>query len=551
MSLSLIEQLVPHNRASGRLPLLPWIKRAEIMLRGTTPYSFKGHEYLRQIIEDAHPDQTFEKGAQVGISTAVLIKALYVAEHLGKKALYFFQNDQAVQDFSNERAQPMIESSRYLRARIGSTCNVGLKQIGSGAVFFRGMVNKGKVKSTDGDFIILDELDEARQENKEFALDRIMHSDLQWVHALSQPSEPGFGIDAEFADTDQHYWHLICPSCGHDNCMELNFPDNFLEIPKEKARLFPERATHYRGCVKCKARLQPSQGIWVPHQPSRYRRGYHLSQLYTQVQPPGYPNYATKIMKEYYEAKRAQSKLARFTISIIGFPFAGGNARVHDLLLDAMEAVLQSYGFSYAEPGCFMGVDQGDTLTIIVGMMSGPTFAVVYGEETEDWGRLDFFMQQFGVECCVIDAMPNKHSAKSFATRHPGRVWIQYFGSRDLKKSQELHEGNLLVDVISVDRTETLDGTIDKMEGGLIALPSRAKCEGKALASMEDIRRHLKQLISRQEQMPSGLLKRVYLSGPNVQNHYGMALNNACLAAFELGIAPSPMVLPVFGMGYA
>lgn len=555
-----LQDLLPsaaHLPQHKRMSLPEWIQRAQIHLRGR-PYTTVGHEYLQKIIEDDHPDQTYEKGAQVGISTTVLIRSIYVAEHWGMKAIYFFQDDGAVSDFSNDRCATMIEESPYLKSRTRGTMNVGLKHIGPGSLFFRGLFTRGKAKSVDGDFVILDELDEANQDNKQFAMDRIMHSNLQWVCQLSQPSEPGFGIDAEFATTDQHFWHIICPACGHYNNLEENFLDpdktNFRPVPTSKRRgaSFPEGATHYRGCSKCEARLDMSKGEWVARQPNRHRRGYHLSQLYTQVNPPSYPNYASKIMAEYEFMRQSQSRLCRFVISVIGFPFAGGNVRITDDLLNDIE---MEYAFSNEEAGAYMGVDQGDTLTIILGIMSKGRFMTVWGEETDKWGRLDELMDRFGVALCVIDAQPNKNSSKAFALRHRGRVRIQYFGSKELKETKERHEGKYDVDAIVVDRTESIDQMIDRMEMGRICLPSRAKMEGERLSRLEDIRRHLKQMIARTEADANGVPRKRYLRGANIENHYGMAMNNATLAAFDLGVTQGPMVMPVFahmsGIGHA
>lgn len=120
----LLNELVPSSARSKKLTLLEWIGKARITLRGQ-PYSFDRHEYLLQIVQDPSPDQTFLKGAQVGISTVVLLKALYVADELDKKAIYFFQDDAAVSDFSNDRCDPIVQSSTYLSSKIRSTYNVG------------------------------------------------------------------------------------------------------------------------------------------------------------------------------------------------------------------------------------------------------------------------------------------------------------------------------------------------------------------------------------------------------------------------------------------
>ena len=194
-----------------------------------------------------------------------------------------------------------------------------------------------------------------------------------------------------------------------------------------------------------------------------------------------------------------------------------------------------------------MGVDQGDTLTITIGLASLDRLFVVHLEETEMWDRLDFLMDQFGIRYCVIDALPNKHSAKSFAAKYPGRVAIQYFQGKEYKTNFELFENKINVQTVQVDRTTSIDSMIDRFEQGKIVIPNRRKVEGKALQSLEDFRRHCKNLVAKIEETPLGTLKKTYLSG-RVENHYGMSLNSCVISAFELGMGNSgPMVMPVFG----
>jgi hypothetical protein len=521
------------ERAVGpTLTFREWIDRAAITLRGR-PYSFEGHEYLEAIVDDDHPDQTFEKGAQVGISTVALLKGLYVADHLGGKCVYYFQDDGAVSDFSSDRAAPVIRESDYLGERVRDTDRVGLKQIGAGSLYFRGLFTKGKAKSVDADFVILDELDEAKQEHKEFALDRLMHSDLQWVFALSQPSFPGYGIDAEFQDTDRRYWFLRCPACGARQCLELDWPAQFIELTPRERKSRPDGTTHYRGCKKCAARLDMAAGEWVAESPSRNRRGYHLSQLFSQIRPANYPNLATKLMAEFDAARRSQLKMGRFMISVVGFPYAGANARITDELLDACEG---TGGFLREASWSFMGVDQGDMLAISIWVRQAAGLVCAWIEETEDWARLDALMVRYGTAMCVIDAMPNKDSAKEFACRHRGRVHIQYFGGKELRTGGELHRGKTSVPVVTVDRTDTLDATVDGLEAGMFTLPDKSALSGRDLAAYLRFRSHLKMLIARIEETKTGRQQRVYLR--NVQNHHGMALNSARIAAFELGVKP-------------
>lgn len=536
-----VERYLP---SGARVSLREWIARSNISLRGKS-YSTDKHQYLEKIIDDTHVYQVFRKGAQVGISTTVLLKSMWIADCLGRKCVYYFQNDKAVEDFSNDYCMPLLESSPYLNSRLRTTNNMGLKQIGPGTLYLRGLgfsKAKGRVKSIDADCIVLDELDEARPESVAFAADRLMASDLQWVIALSQPSLPGFGIDKEFQVTDQHFWHCKCEKCGHWTCLDLTFPECMKPIPSNLERSFPDGATHYRGCMRCGAHLNMANGDWVAKHPMRPRRGYHLSQLFSQIKPQAFPNKATKIMADYDSAKNSQLEMIRFSISILGWPHAGGNAKVTDELLNWCEG---EHGFSLSDTDTFMGIDQGDTLTIVIGMLSGNRFHIVWLEETEDWNRLDYLMNQFGVRGAVIDALPNKHSAKQFCSRWPNRAWIQYLQTKELRIGDELFENRVSIPTVNTDRTASLDSMIDRMERGEIILPNRRVLEGHHLAAMEEFRRHCKNLIAKIEETNTGQMRKRYVSG--VDNHYGFALNSALIGAYELKIGASgPMVIPVF-----
>lgn len=538
------KNLLPNEKflpTSSRLTLEAWIKRANITLRNKR-YSLRRHEYLEQVLRDESPFIVFRKAAQVGISTLMLIKSIWVAEHLGGKVVYYFPNDQSCQDFSSDRLAPMIETSSYLVSRVRATDRVGLKQIGPGSIYVRGLQTKAKAKSIDCDMVVLDELDEAPEELIEFALDRLRHSELGWAVMLSQPSMPGWGIDRRFNLSDQKHWHIICDSCGHRNCLELEFPANFIPIPQNQKRKHPEGATHYRGCSKCQAKLNMAHGEWIALKPGQFISGYHISQLYSQIQVPGFPNVASRIMYEYENKKASSLGLENFNISMLGFPYSSNSVRITDETLDGIEG---DYGVTLTGNGCYMGVDQGDELCVVVGMMSGNVFKVIYLERTEKWGRLETLMDQFGVAYCLIDAMPNKHSAKQFAAKFPNRVSIQYFQNTSFRRGEETLEGRVTIPTVCIDRTESLDQMIDEMEMLRIIVPSRHFSDERWMRELEVFRRHLKQLVTTIEYNSKGAPVRSYLSG-KIENHYGMALNSAYLAA-KVGVFQSPiMVKPIF-----
>ncbi len=97
---------------------------------------------------------------------------------------------------------------------------------------------------------------------------------------------------------------------------------------------------------------------------------------------------------------------------------------------------------------------------------------------------------------------------------------------------------------MTVERTQSLDSTVDFIDTRRLILPDRNRLSGKDQKNYERYRSHLCNLKSKLEDTPKGR-RVVYLR--NIGNHQGMSLNTARIAAFELGVkAPSTGTLPIF-----
>ena len=514
-----------------RLGLLDWIADRKIMLRTSTriiPFSLDRHEYLREIYEH-HPHEVYEKAAQVCISVYHVLKALWLCDQYTLKALYYFPTDDDVRDFGDDRLDPIIKKTEYLRERVveakeeGGVYNKGLKHVGESSIYMRGMFTRAAVKSIDGDYLVLDELDECDQTNREFAFDRIMHSELQWASELSQPSLPDFGIDQSFAESDQRYWLLKCPACGHYNCLEEDFPQNFMRV--SRAETVQTGQKYYRGCLKCNAPLDMAAGEWVPRQDGRDKRGYHLAQLYTQIKPAHAADPADQIMAEFHRARKSPQK-ERFMISRVGNPYGGERQPVTETVLNACEARYAMGPLAGIPTG--IGIDVGDTKHLVVRGKSPETGRprILWAESFEDWERAATIIKLFGESPFIIDALPYKDSAKKLVQAFPGKGRIQYFKETEKETTEGEYEKE--IDVLHVDRTESLDNTTGEFADRLIEIPSLKFHEGEQLKALEELRAHLKHLVADMVEDTKGIKRRVYKA--NVANHYGMAANSARLA---------------------
>ena len=527
-------------RPKDKIALKEWTSKVDYTIDGN-PCDLSRIPYVRGIYDDDCTTYVFRKGSQVAVTSWALAKALHGADELGMRWIYFLPTDTEMDDFVADRVKGVFDASEWLRGRLGNTDNIGLKKVGGGLVYFRGLWTKRRAKSVPADGLIFDEVDEINPENIAFGEDRVLASKWQVKIYLSVPSFSNYGIDKLFQDTDRRFLLIKCAKCGEWANIDEEFPNNFLEIPQTQKKTFPDGAKYYRGCRQCGARLAMDSGEWVAQRPGERRHGYHVSRLYTLSSPPDYANPATFIMHEYQKSLSSQYERGRFVIAFQGMPFDGEGARINDELLESLE---EDQGFLYAGQGCFMGVDQGDNLDISIYTRIGDRLALIYCEHTQEWGRLDMLMERYNVVMAGVDGNPNRNNAKRFAAKWKKRAFIQDFTGDELKDKLALFEGKDSCRWVTVERTQSLDSTVDFIDGRRLILPDRTRLSGKDQAAYERYRSHLCNLKSKLEDTPKGR-RVVYLR--NIANHQGMALNTARIAAFELGVkAPTTGTMPIF-----
>jgi hypothetical protein len=427
-------------------------------------FSFKGHNYLIDIYNDPHKYMVIEKSAQMGASVYAMAKSFFVCDKLGKNVIYFFPTDSDVQEFSKTRVAPLLSASPHLEAITARNDSQGLRKVGRGWMYFRGMRSSIAMKSVPADFLVFDELDEVSEDSEALADQRLNHSRLKWRLKLSTPTFEGYGIDRDFQKSDKRYWNLICKKCDTKNIMEFEFPDCVRIVSEVEAYLI---------CKKCKSTLDTQYGVWIAENPKALRiRGYHICGLYS-----SYMDLA-EIMQEYTEGRRR----AEFYRSKLGIPFTEADDRVTPTMV---QSCIRDYEM-HAEENCYMGVDQkGDGLHIVIRKKDKFSIKsrVLFIGKVKLFGDLDYYIRKYDVTLCVIDGVPNQHSAREVAARFPGRVFMCYYNENqrgdynwsepdDKKKREENQDWQVVV-----NRTEALDAMYDEVRRHEIELPQSTTSE--------------------------------------------------------------------------
>jgi len=490
----------PEARATG-VPLAVWAL-GKIRLDGK-PFSFEDHEYLRGLYDDKSPHSVVIKAAQLGVTTWAILRSLHACLS-GLTVLYYFPTKTDVLDFSRSRVNPLIAANSFLTRAIKETDTAGLKRIGDAYLYFRGMQSTVGMKSVPADVVVFDELDEATPDAKALARERLSHSDYRRMVELSNPSLPGYGIDEAFQESDQRAWMIKCQSCGHWSAMEAEFPKKLgEEVRVIRAR---EDGTFYRACVRCGGELDISQGEWVAEYPDRPVHGYRISQLISSKIAPG------EIMREYQKCKNPE----RFYNLKIGVAWADSQSVLsvsQVLSLCGSEPIAEK-----SEHSCTMGVDTGRQLHVVISRWEGERRRIVYLGVLQDFAQLDPLMEQFQVNNCVVDALPETHATRAFANRFRFRVWLNYFNENQ-KGSYRWDEKDCLV---HVNRTESLDASRRVIREGQVVLPQRSPL-------VEEFASHLASDAKRlQEDPETG--SQVFRYIRTGTDHFSLAFTYDCIA---------------------
>lgn len=523
------------------MDFISWCEK-KIFIRGK-PWSLGRHEYLREIYQALETEPYFvaRKAVQVGLTTAVIAEALYRCDVYGQKAVYFMPTGELGADVSDDRVgamlseSPSLEASTKERGKRGRD-NKGLRHVGAGSFYMRGLFAETHVASVDADLVALDEIDIADQENRQDAVGRVEHSELQHIREICKPTVPEYGIDEIFQRSDQRYYHLICPECGERTCLDLALdrtgrvpmPLAFMRVPEGATWAVPGQE-YYRGCLSCRAPLDMSKGEWVPENPGARIRGYHISGLYTQIRSPHYPDPADRIMALIADADTTQKR--RYVVtSIFGLPFGAGARRVTDKMLNHATG---SHGY---RPGIasYIGVDQGDVLHIIALEENVLGALEIIGAYiTDEWADLiDIYERHSGV-MFVGDAMPEKSEMRRVAIELDGYI-CYYSRGKALTEGEERGPRDTVVKKLSIDRTDSLDETVRGLDEQAILLPDPKHLDYAEIITHEKVRGQLKRLTKILKEDAQGVTRWEYAKG--VPNHFGMALNYARIAA-ELGWA--------------
>ena len=455
-----------------------------------------------------------KKAAQIGISTFAINKALWFADTNDVAIIYTFPTASDVAEFAKARINPVIQSSSHLsRTVLGG---LELKQVGNSFIYFRGAWSERQAIAVDSDFNVHDEIDFSKPDIIDMYRERMSHSKYKWFLALSTPTIPEFGIDYLFSRSDKKEWFVKCPKCGKPQI--LKYPDSIRGDTKEARYV----------CVYCLATITDDarrNGEWKATGDKDWNvSGYHI----TQLMAPWIS--ATEILKKEERSRVRPTKqlsgVRDFHNFVLGDAYGGEN---QPLNRDTLLACIQNK--HDLEKGCrrsIMGVDQGDELSIVIYVKEkSGEIRLVHTEVCDTFDRLPDLMDQFGVVFCMLDALPNKHSARRFAMQYKGKVWLIYYNERQKEFIKWVKDSEKKEYRVVVNKMESLDRMADKFNRHEVILPRLSH-------PVDTLIRHMCNWAKDKEEDSHGIVRWTYKKLG--ADHLTMATNYAMLGIDKLSI---------------
>ena len=504
------------GQESSIIPFQDWPIVSGLIVDGKS-FTYNKHEYLLEPYKDMHPFQVEIKATQLGLTLKALLWVMYVARYGGERYKgigYYFPSRTDVTDLSKARLTPLIEDNpEVIGAMMGEVDAANVKRVWNSSLYLRGMKSRVGMKSAPMDAVVFDELDEAPQNSIDMILERMGHSETGDQRYLSNPTLPDYGIDKLFQTTDQRFWLLKCPACNKYIDMVETFPDCLHTV---KGRVI-------RAC-KCGRELDPAIGVWVAKRPQiTERRGRQYSQLYSQSKTCAPELILNKFL--------TTNNLTDFYNLKIGIAYVDAQNRLS--VQEVYDCCGSSGMLSSSDTGCFMGVDQGNKLHVVIGKKH-PTRAgeIVYagvhkgnnsrdGDDESGWFELDSLMKRFKVMRCVVDALPNTKFARNFAERFHGRVYLNYYN--DHQKGH--YKWNDKEMIVQANRTESLDASHNEISTQNVVIPRQSD-------TIEMFAKHLHNVAKKlEEDEETGSQRYVYVKLG--EDHFRHAYNYECMARHD------------------
>lgn len=397
------------------------------------PFDFDKHRYLLPIYLDMNDEIVVRKAAQTGLTIWGMLRVLYWLEtHQGRKAGYYVPTQELAQGMSKDRLAPLMASCRSIAEISDPNDKLNLKKIGKSSLYFNHIGGSASKDSVPLDYLMFDEVRLMDTKDIYQTLHRVSHSPYKMKTYVSTVGREDDNIDMLYQQGSMASWVSKCkPGCGGVGAVNLAeaFPDCVVyDDPRRPGE-------YYFRCPKCRWEIKdPQNGFYLRANRSAKFNSYHFSQLISKY----------RSLEEIWREYTTTTNMEEFYNATLGLPYT--DEKNVGVTMEAMEGSintdLQWAKDEHGKPsGTAMGIDQGAgyVMCVIADFNKDKTKKRLrhveiieinnryYSDYKDPYDRVDELMDQFNVQICVTDAMPNFNSALAFAQRHPRKVYLAYY----------------------------------------------------------------------------------------------------------------------------
>lgn len=397
-----------------------WLIAEDVKNEKGERIEFDSHPFLFDIYADQSQYLTIMKAAQVGLSTAAILKNHFDAKKQHLDIIYTLPTDADTRTFVGGKVNRIIANNKAMLNDVADKDSIEQKQVGDSMIYFRGTWTKKAAIMVTADRLVHDEKDSSKLDIIADYQARLQHSKHKQVHTFSHPSLPETGVHADWLQSDQKHWFVKCPHCGKWQFLSWN--------TEEPAKMSIDLERKIYICKKCRKHLPDyarREGQWVAKYPDRKWSGYWVPLL---IAP--YMSAAEIVDKFNHPDTTAEF----FYTKVLGLPFADATSKL------LRQSFFQNLtGKAWAPPSddrVIMGVDTGLRLDYVLGNKSG----LFFHGDTDRWEDLDELMRRWPKLVTFIDAGGDLIGSRAFVERWPGRAFLVYLGG-DRKKNELISWG--------------------------------------------------------------------------------------------------------------
>ena len=447
---------------------LLWIALKHHKTHKHKPLDFANHQYLKQIYSDNSDYIIIVKSTQCGITEYLIVRAMAKAIN-GQSIFYVLPTYTLVNRFVRNRIDKSILNTPYYHglSKIAKeedsrrSESMTLKDIGLGNVAFVGSNSTAGFTEYPADEIIIDEMDECDQDNIKMAWERLSASEFMTQIKVANPTIEGYGIDAEYAKTNQMEW-FIKHDCG--NWIKLDWfkhivkeIDNGRYMIRDQEWEWDSGRDIYPICDKCNKpivdRKQP--GWWVA-KTANNNHGYRVTKLFS-------GNVSiVQMLDRFQDGLVKDIALQRFYNADLGQAFTASGTKITRKMI---EDCVGDYSPGPEDGLCLAGIDVGTFYNYVIKkIMPGGTLKTLAIGKVRDTEEMINVLREYKISAGIIDAGPETREAKKIISKFK-LLFGCYFGN--VKSDKIDFQGK----TVTVQRTPALDAVKESLLTNTIIYP--------------------------------------------------------------------------------